>query len=267
MFQFFLSTLRSGVRSRGVHTAVAIAVCLMFVALLSGYFSPRQPMTVALDVGFSGVRISLVLLALFWLQETVGREVDRKSILFILAYPAPRSAYVLGRFFGILLLLALAAVIDGLLLWLTVFWAGGHYDQEFSVLLGLPFWLTIFGLWLDVCVVLAFGLLLNCLSTVPILPFMLGLAFAIAGKGLGAALEYVTSGADGDAQLVERFAPLLERIQWFLPDLSRLDWRVWPMYGQRLDGDAMWLGGTMAVAYIGLLLALAVFAFMRRERF
>lgn len=267
MKQFFLSTIRSGIRSRGVHVALAIGLCLMFVALLSGYFSPRQPMTVALDVGLSGVRISLALLALFWLQETVGREVDRKTILFVLAYPVPRSAYVLGRFFGIICLLGLASIIDGLLLWLTAFWAGGLYDQEQAVLLGLPFWLTICGIWLDVSVVLAFGMLLNCLSTVAILPFMLGLAFAIAGKGLGAALEYIGRGADGDEELVMQFAPVLEKIQWVMPDLSRLDWRAWPLYGIPIDGDAIFWSVALALGYIGTLLALAVFVFSRRERF
>jgi hypothetical protein len=54
------------------------ACCLIGIAYLSGYFSPRQPQTVALDVGFSGIRFSLVLLNLFWVQELVAREIDRR---------------------------------------------------------------------------------------------------------------------------------------------------------------------------------------------
>jgi hypothetical protein len=50
----------------------------MGVAYLSASFSPRQPQTVALDVGLSGLRFSLVLFALFWVQELVGREIESR---------------------------------------------------------------------------------------------------------------------------------------------------------------------------------------------
>jgi Cu-processing system permease protein len=96
-FEFTLSGLRSGLRGRSFHAVFLLGVLLIGVAYLSGFFSPRQPQTVALDVGFSGVRFSLVLLNLFWVQELVAREIDRRVILFSLAYPVSRGAFLAGR--------------------------------------------------------------------------------------------------------------------------------------------------------------------------
>ena len=62
-----------------------------------------------------------------------------------------------------------------------------------------------------------------------------------------------------------RFAPFIDAIQWLLPDLSRLDWRAWPMYGLAPEGIAIGLGLVLAASYIALLLALAVISFSRRE--
>ena len=219
----------------------------------------------ALDVGFSGLRFSLVLFALFWVQELVGREVERRTVVYALTYPVDRASYVVGRYLGVLGLLALATLLLGMLLWLTVLVAGGGYEQVTRLGLGVPYWSTLFGLWVDAAVVAAFALWIATLSTVPMLPIALGAAFAIAGKSLGAVIDYLSRGADGDEQLMTRFSPLIDTIRWLLPDLSRLDWRVWPMYDLPLGGPAIGYGLLMAAGYATVLVALAVLTFSRRE--
>ena len=111
MLEFALSGLRSGLRGRSFHAVFFLGVLTIGIAYLSGFFSPRQPQTVALDVGFSGIRFSLVLLNLFWVQELVAREIDRRVILFSLAYPVSRAAFLAGRFAAVLLLSLLAATV------------------------------------------------------------------------------------------------------------------------------------------------------------
>lgn len=261
---FFLSAWRAGLRSRGVQGVLVLGIVLMGVAYLSASFSPRQPRTVALDVGLSGLRVSLILFSLFWVQELVGREIERRSVLFALTYPVPRSRYLLGRYCGVLGLVALAALLLGLLLWVVVLFTSPNYEQAFAVALGLPYWSTVFGLWVDAAVVAAFALWVSTFSTVPMLPLALGLAFAVGGKSLGAVAEYLARGADGDLEVM-RFAPVIDAIQWLLPDLSRLDWRAWPMYGLAPDGQALALGLLMAASYAALLLTLAVISFTARE--
>ena len=76
---------------------------------------------------------------------------------------------------------------------------------------------------------------------------------------------YVAAGADGQAELAARFGPVLDPVRWLLPDLSRLDWRSWPMYGLAPEGMTVALAVSAAAAYAALMLWLAVRAFGRRE--
>jgi Cu-processing system permease protein len=264
MKSFLLSAWRAGLRSRSIQAVLVLGLLLVGVAYLSAAFSPRQPRTVALDVGFSGVRFSLILFALFWVQELVGREIERRTVLFALTYPVPRGHYLIGRYFGVLGLLALAALLLGMFLWLVVLNSGGTYEQGFAVAPGRTYWLTILGLWFDAAVVAAFAVWVASFSTVPMLPLALGLAFAAGGKSLGAVAEYLAQGAEGDASIM-RLAPVVDAIQWVLPDLSRLDWRAWPMYGVAPDTMAMASGVMVAISYVALLLSFAVITFSRRE--
>jgi len=265
MIEFALSGLRSGLRGRSFHAVFFLGLLTIGIAYLSGFFSPRQPQTVALDVGFSGIRFSLVLLNLFWVQELVAREIDRRVILFSLAYPVSRAAFLAGRFAAILILSALAAIVLGFLLLSAVVVIGGGYSQEFAPALGVPFWSALAGFALDAAVVAAFALCIAALSTVSVLPLALGAAFAVAGKALGATIAYLSQGADGDQEMVASYSPLIELVKWLVPDLSRLDWREWAMYQVAPGVDVVFWAVTMAVAYIVLLLACASLLFSRRE--
>lgn len=265
MNQIFLTGLLSGLRSRGIQAVFFFGIIVVCTAYLSASFSPRHPQTVALDVGFSGGRFTLVLFALLWVQELVAREIDRRSVFFTLAYPLERGQYLLGRYLSILLLLALATLLLALMLLLAVLLAGGHYQQQFSVLLGPAYWATWAGLLLDAAVVAAFGLLLATLSTTAFLPLVVGLTFAVTGKSLGVVLDYLRQGADGDQKLAATFGPWVEAIKWALPDLSRLDWRLWPMYGQAPASELVWGGLAMAGGYALLMLFLGMRVFARRE--
>lgn len=265
MGQFFVSSWRAGFRNRVFFGVFLLGVVLVAVAFLSASFSPRQPKTVALDIGFSGLRISLVLFAISLVQELVSKEIERRTIVLSLSYPVRRVDFVLGRFFGVAALCALAALMLGLLLLVIVFAAGGSYESSFGMLLGVPYWSTIGAIWVDATVVAAFSLCIASLSTVASLPLILGLVFAIAGKALGAVADYLARGADGDALLVRQYSGLVDAIFFLLPDLSRLDWRQWPMYGLAPSDTTLLLSLVMAVGYIGLMIALAVRVLARRE--
>lgn len=257
-----LSGLRSGIRERSLQGVFALGVLMVAAAYLSGSFSPRQPQTVALDIGFSGLRISLVLLNLLWVQELITREIDRRMVFFSLTYPVSRGEFLVGRLAATLVLSAIAAVVLGLMLTVAVLAAGGGYEQEFSPSLGSPYWWAIIGLLVDAAVVAVFALCVATVSTVYFLPLVLGASFAIAGKALGPTLEYFAEGSDTK---VEHMRPLVEALRWILPDLSRLDWRDWPMYlNIPADGAIVWSLG-MAFCYMAMLISVAVIMFRRRE--
>lgn len=265
MWQFFLASWRGGFRSRALVACALLGIGLVFIAYLSASFSMRQVRTVALDVGLSGLRLCLILIAITLVQDLVGREIERRSVVFSLAYPASRGAYLLGRFFGVAALAAVAMLILALLLWLAVMIVGGAYEQEFRVHLGWPFWVAALGIWLDAMVVASFAVLVSTVSTVSVLPLAAGLAFAVAGKAFGPLVDYINRGASGQPELVSTYRPMIEVAQWVIPDLSRLDWRMWPMYGLQPDLLGVVLSVAVALLYSAAMLSLSVWLFSRRE--
>lgn len=263
--EFVWSGILSGLRGRSIQVTFVLGLVLIAFAYLAASFSPRQPQTIALDIGFSAIRFTLVLLALFWVQELFSREIDRKIILHSLALPVSRASFFVGRYLSVVVLTGLSVVILGLCLLLAVVLASPSYEQEFPVGLGVPFWLALVGIGLDVSVVAAVASAVAMISTVPVLPLAVGAAFAIGGKALGASVDYLARGADGDAAMVDRMGHWVDVVAWLIPDLSRLDWRQWAVYGAEPSFDHLLWATVMALSYGAIALTLGVHALRNRE--
>ncbi|MBK7018010.1 MAG: ABC transporter permease [Sulfuritalea sp.] len=215
-------------------------------------------------MGFSGIRFTLVLPTLFWVQDLVTREIDRKIILHSLSLPVSRGQFLFGRYVAVLGLSALAAGILALSLLLAVLLASPNYDQEFSVNLGWPFWLTILGIVVDVAVVSAVALALATVFWWQCFPVRRRrICHWREGAWRRGGLHQRWRG--GDQELKDSIGPWLDIVRWLVPDLSRLDWRDGALYGAVPGADAVAWAVVMAVAYIALVLGLGWRALDRRE--
>jgi len=258
-------TWLAGIRSHSLRVVVVVALLLMGVAYLASAFSGRHPHTMALDVGLSGSKLVLALLAVFWTHELLGKEVDRKTVYFSLSYPLPRTAYLLGRFAGIASLLAVSTLVLGFALYLLTNFLSGDYKQTFSVQFGSTFFLVMALQWLDAMVITGFCVLIASLATTSLMPLAMGLAFAMVARGYGAVYALIRDPNGGFADVAAAYTPLMRAIGFVIPDLGALDWRDAVLYGRSIqDIGAAW-PLLQAVAYLAIVLPLAGMLFHRRE--
>lgn len=265
MWKLTQSAWLSGMRAHSVRWLLVMAGVVLAVAWLAANFSARQPATVALDVGLSGMRLVLMLMALFWVQELLGKDIERKSLYFVLAYPVSREAYVVSRFVAVAGLLALGVTILGAALGGVLHVLPTTYSQPTPITLGWAYVLVLLGLWLDLLVITAFALWLCTLSTTPFLPLILGCLFALAARSLGITLDFLLHSQNADPDQVRWLLPIIQAGKWLLPDLSRLDWRDLALYRLPPDWSLIGWAVLMAVAYGAALLGLAGRKLARRE--
>jgi Cu-processing system permease protein len=265
MWQHLTVAWRSGLRSRSFHALIILGALAMGAAYLASQFSGRQPGTIALDVGVSGIRFVVLLMTVFWCQELIAREVERRSVFLALAYPVPRSHYLIGRFLGIMALVFFALVILTAMLWLFVGLAGREYIQGTPINLGSGLLATMFYIWVDTAVVAAFTLLVSTFSVTPLLPLALGFAFAVAARSLGQSLAFLRDSNSMAADLAPTYEPILKFFQWLIPDLSRLDMRATALYNHWPSASEMSGALLMSVFYIFILLSLATLVFGKRQ--
>jgi Cu-processing system permease protein len=265
MLQHAIVAWRSGLRSRSFQALFILGVLVLSGAYLASLFSARQPATVALDVGISGVRFVSLLMMVFWCQELVAREVERRTVFLALAYPVPRAHYLIGRYLGVLFLATLAITILGLMLVVYAYLAGREYLQASPIDLGWGLWVTLLFILIDVAVVGAVTMLIATLSTTPLLPLALGAGFAVAARSLGTTMAYLKDKNSGAADWSGTLGPVVDFIEWVMPDLGRLDVRAMTLYSQAPTMDALIWPAGMCLAYIVVTLAVASIVFKHRQ--
>lgn len=262
----FLTALRMAFKAKFVWMAVGLLLVVTLATLLSAYFGGRQSATVALDVGFSTIRLLLPLLIVLLVQELLSREFDKRYYLSSLTYPRARSSLLLGRFTAVLVLVLGVLVALGLLQVGLACFIGGIYPQATPVVLGQPYLIVIAFMAIDLLVLTALATLLAVVASTPSFVLVGTFGFMLVARSYGAIVELLGRDA-GLVNNAEGYRASLGVLGYLLPDLGALDVRMLALYGKVEFLPADWPRLLLSsFGYAIALLALAVWT-LQRKRF
>jgi len=122
------NTLTDLTRQKVFYFLLIFALILIASSVMLARFTFQQEFQILKDVSLGAMSIFTSLLAILATARLVPQDIEDRTIYTILAKPVPRFEYVLGKLFGILLLLALSLVVMSAL-FLTVL-----YSREQTVL-------------------------------------------------------------------------------------------------------------------------------------
>lgn len=260
--------LRITYRARLVSIVLWLLITLTVTVLLAAQFSARQPVTVAMDVGISIIRLALPLFVILLVQELFNREFERKSFLNTFTYPRTRLHWLLGRAEAIALLGALLLTLMGLLLAGLTLITASTYQQATPVSLGAPYFVTLGFIAIDMFAVIAIATLLAVSAITPSFVLIGTAGFTLIARSYTPIIELLRS----NPYVISEFAdPRLYQdslglIAVLLPDLGRLDVRMIALYDKMAFMPPDWpllVGATLS--YSAAVLGLSTWILNKRE--
>lgn len=243
------NTLRQAVRERLFFNVVIFGVGMVLLSMVVGQITVGFPDRVVRSIGLSGVTIAVDLIALLLGATLIHQEIDRKTLFVVLTRPVRRWKYLVGRYLGLMMSVALALVGFSGVFCVTLVVSGGSIGASdlYALLAVLP----------EAAIIGAFGTLLSCIST-PMLSTGLGLGFWIAGAS-----------TDDLVRLTEDAGPatvgLMKVLYYALPSLARLDFRTAAVYEQAVSISEFMAAISYGVIYAAFLVAIACAVLTRRE--
>lgn len=266
IFRDFLTALKLAGKAKFVLMGVSMLLVVTTATLLSAYFGGRQPVTVALDVGLSAIRLLLPLLIVLLVQELLSCEFDKRYYLNSLTYPYARQSLLIGRFTALLALLLVLLLALSLLQIGLLYWLGGFYPQATPVAMGSPYLVVVAFMALDLIVLAALATLLAVVASTPSFVLIGTFGFMLVARSYGSIIELLSTNS-GVVVNAEGYRASLGLLGYLLPDLGALDVRMLALYGkwEFLPTDWPWLLLSNLGYALGLL-ALAVWA-LQRKRF
>src|SRR6188768_1860454 len=135
-----LNTYREAVRARVLHGLFALALATGGYALIVGAFSNRARLRVVSDLGAASISIYGVVVAVVLGATALYRELELKTIFPILARPIYRAEYLLGKYLGTVLTLAVFIAANSGVLLLAL---GAQAGRPVAVPLGTALAVTL----------------------------------------------------------------------------------------------------------------------------
>ena len=113
IFTVSFNAYREAVRARVLHGLLGLALATTAYSVVLGALSLNNDMRVVADIGAASTSLYAILVSVVLGATSLHREVELKTIFPILTRKLRRHEYVVGKFFGMVLTLAVFIALDG----------------------------------------------------------------------------------------------------------------------------------------------------------
>jgi Cu-processing system permease protein len=254
---------RESVRDRVPLTIAGFGVLLVGISYLIGQITAGQDLKIIKDLGLAALNLLGVLIAVFIGIGLVAKEVERRSIYGLLSKPLTRDQFLLGKYLGLVMTLAVnlgAMVIAyyAVLFYLDLMasasqraaWPAPAVDPRLLIAVVL-----IFG---ELMLVTALALFFSTFSG-PLLSMVLTLALWVAGH-FNADLRQFEQVVDSPVA-----AWLARGAYYVLPNLAPFNVKAEVVHGVPVSTSHVTLTLAYAVVYTSVLLLASMAVFRSRD--
>jgi ABC-type transport system involved in multi-copper enzyme maturation permease subunit len=252
-FVLGINVFREVVRDRILYIIAFYALALGTAMRLLPEFAAATEDKMLPDFGLAGMSALGTIVAIFVGTGLVNKEIEKRTILMLIAKPVSRSEFIAGKFLG------LSAVLTVLVTAMTVIFltclqvAKVSYSVQSIIIASL---FLLLQLCLLAAVAIAMGVFTSSLLATAI-------TFGVYLMG-SVTQDLLKLGNLSRNPGIER---LTQALYLILPDLSRLDFKNDAVYGlQALPNSTLLLTNAgYGILYIFMLLAIAILVFSQRE--
>lgn len=234
-------------------TWIALAGFVLFYVAIMLFLSDLVLKELPMVKSFSllGIYFFNAIVALFLGTTSFYKDVERKTVYFILAKPVSRAEFVLGKFFGLCFLLIATSAVLAIAYLGVVAIAGGGFDALGILAIAMQF--------LELALFLAFAIFVSTFSS-----SLLSIIYTSALFFLGHIVSALVMDAKAMGISGVRFW-LVNALYYIFPNLEKFNVRDVAIYHVATPAISFVLAFSYAIAYIVFLLAAGIWIFEKKE--
>lgn len=261
MQQIMATTLKGIVRDR-IFYGIFLS-CLVILAVPSvSTLSMRQVPELSITLSLSFSSFILLLLTTFLGSTILWKDIERRYTYSTLTLPLSRSAYLFGKFFGVVVFMLLCVLFLGLTTCAVVKFVTLAFPPDRPVHWG-TIWLSVTFDVLKYILLASFAFLFSTFSTSFFLPIFSTVAIFLVGSASQGAYEFVRSSA---SQNLSPIAKQLATVFYYIvPNFRAFDLKVYAIYSLDIPAKDLLVTAGYWLAYVSINLSLAAIIFNKRE--
>jgi ABC-type transport system involved in multi-copper enzyme maturation permease subunit len=222
-------------------------------AVFLGELSAAQESKIIVDMGLSGVLLFGVFIAIFVGVGLVYKEIERRTVYAIFAKPVGRGEFLLGKYLGLCLTLAVNVAVMGAGVSLALLYVHHGWDT-----LALRIWPAVGLVYVELMILVAVALLFSSFSSPALSALLTFFVFVIGHFSADLKNLSATVGTGG-----ARF--LFAALYYLLPNLSNYAYITAASHGETPTASVFFGAVLYGFVYIAVLLAASTLIFKRRN--
>ncbi len=238
-------------RERVLYVTALFALSFAVAILILGQVSAGTQDKISLDVGMGGISLFGLMIAAFVGGGLLNKEVEKRTILVMLAKPISRAEFIIGKHLGLSAVLLVLVALMTLILFILM------SLNQFAYPAG-PLIVTSLYIVLQLSLLTAAALLFGSFTS-SLIATLLTVALYFMGHF---SQNLVRLGQKIESEGVRQ---LLQLLYLIFPDLSRLDFKNTAVYGILPSPLELGVNAFYGVIYTVALLAIATLIFSRRN--
>ena len=246
-------TFKEAARERVLYNLVVFALLMIGAAILFGHISVGIEEIILINLGLSSISVFGLLIAIFIGIGLVYKEIERRTIYSILSKPVRRAEFIIGKYAGLLLTIAINASIMTAGFYLALFYQKRHLDSKDLIPLG-----AVYFILLELALVVAIAIFFSCIST-PVLSAVFTFCVYVIGHFLN---EVRFLGQESKNALVGK---ITAAIYYLLPNFSDFDVIARTAHGHAVSTTLVISNSLYTLLYVAVLISAAILIFEERE--
>ncbi len=250
VFVIAQNTFREIIRDRILYGLIIFALLLIAVSLALGQLSFKEQARIAINFGLTGIHLSVVILAIFVGSTIVYREIEKQTILTLLARPITRTQFLIGKYLG--LAGVIFAVMSSLSVVLLLITLGIGFEVNSS------FVSAIIGVYFEALILLAFSMLFGSFSR-PTMSVVFVIGIFLIGHWLDSLSFFAKKSG---SQMFIFFSEVTAKV---LPNLELFNWRAAPVLDETVPLSELLAASGYMFGWVLLILATSFIIFRRKD--
>lgn len=251
-----VNAYREAIRDKILYNLLIFALILIGGSILLASLTLGEQKKIIIDFGLASMNLFGVLMAIFLGISLVSKEIERRTLYAVLSKPIGRTEFLLGKYAGLLLTLAVNMIVMCIGLYFTLMfnqfhWGLSVWDMDLRLMEAIGM------IYLELALITAVALLFSTLTTTT-LAAIFTLSIYVMGHISGALMK-MGEKLNGLAAL------LVKGIYYALPNLSNFDIKGHVAHGVAIEPRYFLYTVSYALVYIALLIGTAAFIFKRRD--
>ena len=244
------NTFKENIRDKILYSILMFAFGFALISSFISQWSLDQGARLMLDFGLAIISIFGLFIAIFIGIGLVSKEIEKRTIYFVLSKPISRSMFLTGKYFGLIMTLFIVFILMSVGFMCVYVFFQGVINVGIFVPIGMSFF--------QMCIMVAVALTFSTFAT-PIVSAILS-SFVYIAEFFSA--DYMLLGPGTSNPVIQWFMKI---IYYMMPNLSLLNFRSHIVHDLPIEGTNLLLGALYAIAYSVILLVCASMIFKKRS--